>query len=71
MGARAGKYKFAARDSKYKLGARASKYKLGARAGGQAKGRGPENTNTLWSEIFLSETLGNTKTSRKKKKKLF
>ena len=47
MGARAGKYKFAARDGKYKLGARASKYKLGARAGGPAKGRGPENTNTL------------------------
>ena len=47
MGARAGKYKFAARDGKYKLGARASKYKLAARAGGQAEGRGPENTNTL------------------------
>ena len=42
----AGKYKFAARAGKYKLGARASNYKFGARGRGQAKGRGPGNTNT-------------------------
>ena len=46
--ARASKNKFGARVGKHRLGARASKYKLGARAraGGQAKGRGPGNTNT-------------------------
>ena len=49
MGARAGKYKFGARIGKHKVGARTGKHKLGARArtGGQAKCRGPGNTNTL------------------------
>ena len=48
MGARTGKYKLAARIGKYKYGAKAGKYKFGdrARAGGQAKDRGPGNTNT-------------------------
>ena len=46
MGARPGKYKFGARAGKYKLGARAGEYKIGAMAGGQAKDRGPGNTNT-------------------------
>ena len=46
VGARASKYKLRARAGKYKLGARAGKYKLGAWAGGQAKSRGPGNTNT-------------------------
>ena len=51
FGARADKYKFGARTGKYKLGARAGKYKFGARAsaGGQAKGRGPGNTNTRYN----------------------
>ena len=42
MGARAGKQKLGATAGKYKLGAGTK-----ARAGGQAKGRGPGNTNTL------------------------
>ena len=52
FGARAVKYKFGARAGKHKLGARAGRYKLGARAraGGQAKGRGPGNTNTQLQE---------------------
>ena len=53
LGARAGKYKFGARAGKYKFGARASKYRFGARAGvgGQAKGRGQRNTNTLTNTL--------------------
>ena len=48
FGARAGKHIFGARAVKYKSGTMAGKYKLGARtrAGGQAKDRGPGNTNT-------------------------
>ena len=45
MGARAGQYK---------LGTRADKYKFGARAGSQAKGRGPENTNTHTNTLFIN-----------------
>ena len=54
LGARAGKYKLWARAGKYKSGVRTDKYKLGASAGGQAKVRGPENTNTLDNAFYIA-----------------
>ena len=54
FGTGAGKHKFEARTVKYKSGARAVKHKLvaRARAGGQAKGWGLGNANTLISRNF-------------------